>query len=452
MSKGKPSKKNQHQLTPQEFIKTKARSFPIFKCYINRDWKDQGLANIIISRQQTNSKFVIAVYLVDLYCMGVKDTFWNINLDKLDLDHCVRNIDDANPVIEIDYILAHNIIYAAIEYAEDLGFYPHQDYLYTTKHVLEEDSDLIEYVEVECGENGRPHFVMSDFYNSAQKKVIIKQLEKSVGIGNFDVTEIDNSEEEMWAENFDELTPEERRDLFLELGSNEDELIKNQNLWKLIELTNSIYINDICDLDQVDQLFDKWNEEINIEVDDDQYLIESFGMEKNLFENEDVQKLLQFENNVIDDESNNEIIKQIMEKHSNVPYFYYLNIILLTKQEKYDELNIKMSEYIQLFPDYALLQIENIKNQIRHNKKVNSSKISFNNFFKNRTGITHYEMFQYQLIKQLVDVKPHLFDSIQACCELYEILDLKKEYLDVLNNMLLNTKIQSLDDHFKMNK
>lgn len=451
MAKNKKQKTAQQPLTPKEFIRTKARSLPIYKCWINNNWKEQGMANVIVSRIQSNGNFTFAVYLVDLFCLGIKDTFFNINMEKQMFDNCVRNFDDANQMIEIDYVLAHNIIYASIEYAEDLGFYPHQDFIFTSKYIIEEDTEDFEYIEIECGDNGRPHFVMSDFYNNAQTKAIINQLDKSVGSGNFDVSESEGIDDELWEEDLDDLSPEERQNLFTELVSNDENLKKDQNYKKLIELTNSIYENDICDLDKVDEIFDKWDEELDLDVDDTDFLLESFGMESNLFQNdEDVQMLQQFENNILDDESNNLLIKKIVEKYPNIPYFRFIEIILLTKQEKFSDLNFKINEYLQLFPNYALLKIEFYKNQIRNHKKLKSSDISIKKIFINRTGITHYEMVQYQLLKQNVVFQSNAFDAMQALTELYEIIDLQKEYLDTLNEILQNAKINYLKEHFNI--
>jgi len=452
MSKRKTLKKTTQQpLNPKEFIRTKARLFPIYKCWINTNWKEQGLANVIVSRIQPNGNFTFAIYLVDLYCLGIKDTFFNMNLDKPMFENFVRNFNDHNQMEEIEYVLAHNIIFASIEYAEELGLYPHQDFIFTTKYIIEEDTDDIEYIEIECGDNGRPHFVMSDFYNNAQKKAIINQLNKSVGSGNFDVSEFEVFDDELWEEDLDDLSPEERKSLFTELVSNEEDLIKDENFNKIIELTNSIYINDLCDLDKVDELFDEWDEEIDLEVDDSDFLIESFGMESNLFQNdEDVKMLQKFENNIVHDESNNLLINKIVEKHPNIPYFRFIEIILLTKQEKFNDLNLKINEYIQLFPNYALLKIEFYKNQIRNHKKLKSTDISFQKIFINRTGITHFEMVQYQILKQNVEIKPKAFDAMQALTELYEILDLEKEYLETLNIILQNSKINYLKEHFNI--
>ena len=57
-----------------------SRRWPINECIINYSWKRNGLANILISRVQPDDRFVIGAYLVDIFCLGLKNTFCNADI------------------------------------------------------------------------------------------------------------------------------------------------------------------------------------------------------------------------------------------------------------------------------------------------------------------------------------------------------------------------------------
>ncbi len=146
----------QKQLSPENYIKTRARTLPIDKCYINVDWKETGMANIVVQRKHTNGNFTFGVYLVDLFALGTKDTFWNFNTpisiyEKL--KHGIKHI-------EVEYNLVHNIIFGGNEYAEEHGFKIHKDFN-LTKYILEPDDENIPLIDIEFGKNGKPLVIQS---------------------------------------------------------------------------------------------------------------------------------------------------------------------------------------------------------------------------------------------------------------------------------------------------
>jgi hypothetical protein len=144
------------QLSPENYIRTKARTLPIYKCYVNDEWKQSGMANIIILRRHTTGNFTFGVYLVDLFALGTKNTFFNFNQPQ---DVLSTLLDRAN-FIEIDYNLAHNIIYGANEYAEENGFKIHKDFVKLTQYILEPDDEKIPLIELEFGKDGKPLVVI----------------------------------------------------------------------------------------------------------------------------------------------------------------------------------------------------------------------------------------------------------------------------------------------------
>src|ERR1700730_12006264 len=59
----------------------RARAFPILECWISAEWqKDSpGLVEILLARQQPDGNICFGMYLVDKFCLGLKNTFGRVN-------------------------------------------------------------------------------------------------------------------------------------------------------------------------------------------------------------------------------------------------------------------------------------------------------------------------------------------------------------------------------------
>ena len=210
MAKKKKGKVVQ-MLSPEKYIKTKSRSLPIHECWIFSGWEESQMANIIISRQHKNGNITYGFYLVDLGCLGVKDAFFRFNNTETEYHNFIERLQrDRTGLQRADYKLVHNIIFAAVEFAEDFGFFPHKDFTSLMQYFLEEDTDNIELMEIECGNDGKPLYTQGPHENDAKARKIIAQLEKVAGTGNFDY--VLNAEEEYFDNNADNLWEEEEED------------------------------------------------------------------------------------------------------------------------------------------------------------------------------------------------------------------------------------------------
>ena len=154
----KQKQQNQQQLSPQVYIRTRARQLAIGNCYINSDWKESGLATIIVTRKHTNGNYTFALYLVDLFALGTKNTFFNFNVDEDVINELLARIEDED-IILADYTLVHNIIYGANAFAQDHDLKIHKDFE-LTQYILENDDENIELIEIEFGKNGEAFVIV----------------------------------------------------------------------------------------------------------------------------------------------------------------------------------------------------------------------------------------------------------------------------------------------------
>lgn len=202
MAKNKKKSKGQQQtrMSPERFMREKARTLPIGKCYITPDWKESGISQIIISRVRPSGNLVIGIFLVDTFCIGVKDATYYANMSDYDFSELMERYESGPGLEKISYNEVHNIIYGAIEFAEEGGIQPAKDFK-IARYVLEEDTDDIPLIEYEFGKNGK-HFLI---INSDKREMpYFHQLKKTLG-DNFEfVMNSDEDEESIdWEDDTD---------------------------------------------------------------------------------------------------------------------------------------------------------------------------------------------------------------------------------------------------------
>jgi hypothetical protein len=144
-----------HKLTPTQYIRTRARTLPIEACYINSGWEKTGMASILVARKHSNGNLTMGVYLVDLYALGTKDSFYSFNEGPEKLEQML----ETQVFEKCEYVLAHNIIYGANEFAEEHGFRVCREFG-LTQYILEEDDDKIPLMELEFGKDGVPFLII----------------------------------------------------------------------------------------------------------------------------------------------------------------------------------------------------------------------------------------------------------------------------------------------------
>ena len=172
------------------------------ECYINHDWKKTKMCQVVITRKHVTGNVTTCMYLVDLSCLGVKDTLFRFNISPEDFKNFLEKAGGAH-LISISYELAHNIVYAAIEYAEQYGFMPHKNFSSITCYFLEEDNDAVPLIKVQCGgTEGKPLYTNTGFDNPAREREILAQLERTAGQGNYHYILPGSSE--MYHEDYDE--------------------------------------------------------------------------------------------------------------------------------------------------------------------------------------------------------------------------------------------------------
>ncbi len=261
--KKKTTKKQEKKLSPIKYIKQKSRTLPIVNSYININYKLIGVAHIAIQRQHNNGTKTTCTYLVDLFCMGVRDSAYLFKKN----DGATNNwLDDFYKDLEIEdcsYDLAHNIIFGGLSFAESLGLRPHKKFA-TTSFFLNEDTDDIPFIDVDFGVKTTPLLVLYKGETGLSETTILK---KSIGINNFYVLKPIESN---YNYNYDDLPKNIKKELSEEFFTYYDEMYEEE-----------IEEHEVEEL-EIEEYYDDDDEYIN---DDDLklFLLENFDNDKEIF-------------------------------------------------------------------------------------------------------------------------------------------------------------------------
>jgi hypothetical protein len=171
--------------TSSQAIIRRARDYPLLECRISENWQkenDMGLIEVLVARKQPDGDVCFGLYLIDKYCLGLKNTLAKVGVPLADYRREVRNtiFHGAKPK-DCSPELAHQMIYSAIDYAAQFGFEPEKDWA-LTQYLLVPRGELEEPYRLTFGKDGKPFFIAGPYDNSQR---IIRQLEKAVGQGNY---------------------------------------------------------------------------------------------------------------------------------------------------------------------------------------------------------------------------------------------------------------------------
>lgn len=208
MAKKKKSKGQATQMSPERYIKERVRLLPIDKCLVNTEWQENGLAHIAVMRRHPMGTHTVGFFLVDTFCKGVYDAFYRFSIDDSEIDDLYEKFSSfGQEMEEVDYSVAHNIIYGAIAFAEEAGIMPCKEFN-IVKYILEDDTDDVPLIEYEFGRNGK-HFLLAK--NQFEANQYLPLLRKNLG-DNFDYTiaigddyddeEEDEDDDESWLTNY----------------------------------------------------------------------------------------------------------------------------------------------------------------------------------------------------------------------------------------------------------
>jgi Domain of unknown function (DUF1841) len=163
----------------------RAAARPLHACLVQDSIFESGMGMVFLSRKTGGRDLALSGFLVDAYCLGVKDAMFR----ELDEDQMQELFDAAGataPLTPVDPPYARKLLRDAAAYAQSLGLQPHPDY--ATAELLFGDvaADACDVV-FEFGLEGRPFYVPGPGESPTQVRRRLDRLSRRLGHDGFDV-------------------------------------------------------------------------------------------------------------------------------------------------------------------------------------------------------------------------------------------------------------------------
>lgn len=155
----------------------------LLHCTMGNSIEKDGIGAVTISRTLPNGSVGVSVFLVDKWCLGVKDAYFRV-MPRTDYDIQRHQTNSRHPVREVAPEKARKYVECAVEYAQKLGFPPPPDY--QIARVMFGDIDASKCKETfEFGKDGKPFYANGPSESAARVAQIMDTLRRTCGEGGF---------------------------------------------------------------------------------------------------------------------------------------------------------------------------------------------------------------------------------------------------------------------------
>ncbi len=156
---------------------------PIRGCFLTADAFAHGMATLVVARNLSLGRVGVAVFLLDLWCLGVKDAFFRL-VAAADFEDMLAHLNSKTGYETIEPPTARRLVRAAVEYAESIGLPPHPQY--AEIEPIFGDVPLGDETFT-FGKNGKPLYVPGPNASPRHVGRIATMLASKVGEGGFNI-------------------------------------------------------------------------------------------------------------------------------------------------------------------------------------------------------------------------------------------------------------------------
>lgn len=156
-----------------------------YEAQIGKGWKERGMAYVLVTRIRPGGMVDFGVFLVDLWCLGVKDGFSEMDVPEAEARNVVAERLPEDSLEAIHPACAKKLIEGAVAYAEALGFSPHREFRKLRRILSGIDASLCP-TEFTFGHDGRPCFVAGPDDTDDRIDRVLGVLEARLGTDGFE--------------------------------------------------------------------------------------------------------------------------------------------------------------------------------------------------------------------------------------------------------------------------
>lgn len=142
---------------------------PLNFCVKGINSEEQGLTSVLIARKRADDLYLVGIYLLDVWCLGLKtaELFNNVSLEGIQA--LMINLRKSYSRIEnVSYEGARGLILGAIAYAGAIELEPHPAWSYA-QYLIEPDRHYT--TDFVFGRDGKPLYINGPYDNNIEEVI-----------------------------------------------------------------------------------------------------------------------------------------------------------------------------------------------------------------------------------------------------------------------------------------
>src|SRR5262249_47190823 len=133
----------------------------------------------ILTRRLPDGRLALGNFLVDVFCLGVKNAYWKI-ISEWDFDSLKRKLAEMGPLHAATPEQFAKLVLGAVDYAQAIGFPPHPDFRHPKLLLAGIDpskcTDTFTF-----GKDGKPFYINGPFGSPEKIKIITHKIRLAGG-------------------------------------------------------------------------------------------------------------------------------------------------------------------------------------------------------------------------------------------------------------------------------
>lgn len=166
------------------------------EAFVQKEWQETGLAQVLVARHHDDGLVDFAFFLVDFWCLGVKDTFHENDTPVAEFNDFLRERLPEDFQERIHPAYAKKLIEGAIAYAERFGFLPCREFRKARKILSSIDAATCP-TDFSYDRDGKPHYVEGTLDTPERADKVLSILEARCGLDGFSYEPLEDEEDDL---------------------------------------------------------------------------------------------------------------------------------------------------------------------------------------------------------------------------------------------------------------
>jgi hypothetical protein len=155
------------------------------EAFVSTTLFEDGIGYVSVARFRNNGDAEVGVFLLDVYCLGVKDAMYEWLSPAEYEERLLAGLFKVTGKEPLDLPTARKLVEAAAAYAESIGFAPHQDYR-KARRVFGGINSAESAATFTFGKDGKPFYIQGPNETPLRRQQILHTLRTRCGEGKYE--------------------------------------------------------------------------------------------------------------------------------------------------------------------------------------------------------------------------------------------------------------------------